>query len=78
MVNEMNAAEEPEIFKVLQKYLQVKFNLSAVDSMTIIGKVHNLIRKEVKKTQDAQKPPTIDYKLFTDEEICGLRDYDVL
>lgn len=78
MVNEMNAAEEPEIFKVLQKYLQVKFNLSAVDSMTIIGKVHNLIRKEVKKIQEAQKPPTIDYKLFTDEEICGLRDYDVL
>ena len=78
MVNEMNAAEEPEIFKVLQKYLQVKFNLSAVDSMTIIGKVHNLIRKEVKKIQEAQKPSTIDDKLFTDEEICGLRDYDVL
>ena len=74
----MNAAEEPEIFKVLQKYLQVKFNLSAVDSMTIIGKVHNLIRKEVKKIQEAQKPSTIDDKLFTDEEICGLRDYDVL
>ena len=74
----MNAAEEPEIFKVLQKYLQVKFNLSAVDSMTIIGKVHNLIRKEVKKIQEAQNPSTIDYKLFTDEEICGLRDYDVL
>ena len=74
----MNAAEEPEIFKVLQKYLQVKFNLSAVDSMTIIGKVHNLIRKEVKKIQEVQKPSTIDYKLFTDEEICGLRDYDVL
>ena len=78
MVNEMNAAEKTEIFKVLQKYLQVKFNLSAVDSMTIIGKVHNLIRKEVKKIQEAQKPSTIDYKLFTDEEICGLRDYDVL
>ena len=78
MVNEMNAAEEPEAFKALQKYLQDTFNLSVVDSITIIGKIHKLIRKEVKKTQDAQKPPTIDYKLFTDEEICGLCDYDVL
>ena len=74
----MNAAEEPEVFKALQKYLQVKFNLSAVDSITIIGKVHNLIRKEVKKIQEAQKPSTIDYTLLTDEEMCGLLDYDVL
>lgn len=49
MVNEMNAAEEPEVFKALQKYLQDTFNFSLVDSITIIGKIHKLIREEVKK-----------------------------
>ena len=78
MMNEMNAAEEPEVFKTLQKYLQATFNLSVADSITIISKIHKLIRKEVKKTQDIQMPSIINYKLFTDEEICGLRDYDVL
>lgn len=51
MVNEMNAVEEPEVFKTLQKYLQDTFNLSVVDSITIIGKIHKLIRKEVKKNK---------------------------
>lgn len=45
----MNAAEEPEVFKALQKYLQDTFNFSLIDSITIIGKIHKLIREEVKK-----------------------------
>lgn len=48
MVNEMNVAEEPDVFKAFQKYLQDTFNLSLVDSITIIGKIHKLIREEVK------------------------------
>lgn len=77
MINEMNVSEEPDIFKKLQKYLQDTFGITIVESMTIIGKVHKLIRKEVKEIQKP-KNPSVDFSTMTDEEICGLLDYDIL
>lgn len=56
----MNAKEEPYIFKELMKYLQDTYKFSITESMNVVGKIENLIRKE-RKEIDKQKQLELDH-----------------
>jgi len=72
MIYEMNVKEEPDIFNELKKYLQNTYKLSVVESINLIGKIENLIRKETDKIIKNRKPFEIDFNKIDLDDILDV------
>lgn len=72
MIYEMNAEEEPDIFNELKKYLQNTYKLSIVETITLIGKIENLIRKETTEIIKNRKPFEIDFNKMDLDDILDV------
>lgn len=72
MIYEMNAEEEPDIFNELKKYLQNTYKLSVVESITLLGKIENFIRKETDEIKKNRKPFEIDFNKMDLDDILDV------
>ncbi len=72
MIYEMNSDKDPDIFNELKKYLQNIYKLSVVESINLIGKIENLIRKETDEIIKNRKPFEIDFNKMDLDNILDI------
>lgn len=72
MIYEMNAIENPDIFKQLKQYLQDTYNFSNEEVITLIGKIQNLIRKEYNEIEKNKKISELDFSKIKLEDILDI------
>lgn len=68
----MNSDKDPDIFNELKKYLQNTYKLSVVESINLIGKIENLIRKETDEIIKNRKPFEIDFNKMDLDNILDI------
>lgn len=72
MIYEMNAIENPDIFKQLKQYLQYTYNFSNEEVITLIGKIQKLIRKEYSEIKKNKEIHELNFSKMKLEDILDI------